>query len=248
MVLESICNDFSGIVKTCNARSAHYQSIILTLIVFFACFNQSFAIDATERRNALIKNYMEFAFLKNDKVLKFMKKPRVALHCEQDYCLGISQEVVKHLPKYIESQIANTNSQDFDVNIYFNSPDQKNVQSKSALESVSGLELVKWGVETCHIEVLRRGDTIEKVSISVAESEGKRLNIGCILYELLRASGGNMKEQYEEYVPKLSQLSENNMQIFYSGIEFILRIHWSEIVPPGTNKYETQKLVERYIQ
>lgn len=205
-------------------------------------------MDDTEKRNAFIKNYMDFAFLKNTKVLKFLKIPRVMLHCEMDYCFSVSQEVVKHLPKYIESKIASSNSHDSEVNIYFNSQDQKNVQSESALEAASGLELINWGPEACHVEVLRRVDTIEKISISVSESEGKRNNIGCILYELLRASGGNMKEKYEEYVPKLSQLSENNMQIFYARIEFILRIHWSEIIPPGTNKYETQKLVEQYIR
>lgn len=226
----------------------HYHRIFYVLIVFFACLNQSFATDDTERRNAFVKNYMDFAFLKNTKVLKFSKIPRVMLHCEQDYCLGISQEVVKHLPKHIESQITNNNSQASDINIYFNSSDQKSVQSESALEAASGLELIKWGLEACHVEVLRRVDTIEKISISVAESEGKQFNIDCILYELLRASGGNMKEQYEEYVPKLSQLSEEKMQIFYSGIEFILRIHWSAVIPPGTTKYETQRLIEQYIQ
>ena len=96
----------------------HYHRIFYVLIVFFACLNQSFATDDTERRNAFVKNYMDFAFLKNTKVLKFSKIPRVMLHCEQDYCLGISQEVVKHLPKYIESQITNNNSQASDINIY----------------------------------------------------------------------------------------------------------------------------------
>lgn len=191
---------------------------------------------------------MDFAFLNNTKVLKFAEKPRVTLHCEKAYCLSISQEVIKHLPKYIESQIATNNSQKSDVNVYFKSPDQKSSQIESALEAAPGLELIKWGPETCHVEVLRHVDTIEKISISVAESEGKQINIGCILYELLRASGGNMKEQYEEYAPKISQLSEDKMQIFYAGIEFIFRIHWSALIPPGTNKYETQKLIEQYIQ
>jgi hypothetical protein len=248
MGLENNCNTYRSIIKTCGGRHVNFQRIFYVLIVFFACSNLSFAMEDDERRKALIKNYMDFAFLKNDKVLKFIKKPRITLHCEQDYCLGISQEVVKHLPKYIESQIANTDSKNSDVNIYFNSPDQKTGRTDGALEAVSGLELIKWGPEACHVEVLRRVETIEKISISVSESEGKRINIGCIFYELLRASGGNMKEQYKEYVPKLSQLSEDKMQIFYAGIEFILRIHWSEIIPPGTNKYETQKLVEQYIQ
>jgi hypothetical protein len=248
MGLENSCNTYRGITKTYGKRHMHYQRIFYVFIVFFAYFNQSFAIDDTERRIASIKNYMDFAFLTNTRIVKFSEKPKVTLHCDRIYCLSISQEVIKHLPKFIASQIVSSNSQDSGVNIYFSASDQKNIQNEIALNPVSGSELFKWGVETCHVEVLRRGDVIEKVSISVAESEGKQLNVGCILYEVLRASGGSMKEHYEEYAPKISQLSEDKMQLFYAGIEFILRIHWSEIIPPGTNKYETQKLVEQYMQ
>jgi hypothetical protein len=111
-----------------------------------------------------------------------------------------------------------------------------------------GQSLKRWGTKSCNVVQIRRDETVEKVFIVLNESEGRLRNIACILYELPRASGGNLIGLYQEYAQTFSDHSKQFRDKFYAGIEMFLRMHWAELIPPGTDRKTTLELVWNNIQ
>ena len=213
--------------------------------IFCSC--ASYGDDFNQKKETLIASYMKFAFAQNERLVKFARRPVISFLCLSSYCEGVAQEAATHFPIKSKYSITKSPSKEPAINILFvgpNSPEGNAFEYKTD----AGQSLHSWGTKSCNVFQIRRNDTVEKAIIILNESEGKLNNIACILYELPRASGGNIVGEYEKYAQAFGSYSDQTRKKVVLNIEFILRMHWSELVPPGTDKQTTRQLIEENIQ
>lgn len=223
--------------------------IIFTfLLATTYCSSASYGDDFDLKKKALVNGYMEFAFAQNERLVKFAQRPTISFLCLSSYCEGVAAEVATHFPsksKYSVSKSPNITS---GINIMFVGSESVDKGTAYKFETTEGQSLKSWGTKSCNVLQIRRDDTVERFFIVLNESEGRLNNIACILYELPRASGGNLVGQYQEYAREFSGYTKKNRDQFYSGIEAYLRMHWAELIPPGTDRKTTLELVWNNIQ
>lgn len=204
--------------------------------------------DFDQKKKALVNVYMEFAFAQNERLVKFARRPVISFLCLSSYCEGVAVEVAAHFPSKSKYSVSKSPSISSDINIVFVGPASVNKGNAYKFKAAEAQSLKKWGTKSCSVFQIRRDDTVEKIFIVLNESEGRLNNIACILYELSRASGGNLVGQYEEYAQTFVSYSKQARDQFYSGIEMFLRMHWAELIPPGTDRKTTLELVWNNIQ
>jgi hypothetical protein len=226
-------------------------NVWVKLFTWFAtsvfCCSSSYGDDFNQKKEVLIDLYMKFAFTKNKTLVKFAHRPVISFLCLSSYCQGVTEGVATHFPKKSKYSMTKSPSTEPDINILFvgpNSPADKAFEYKIK----DGQSLRSWGNKSCNVFQIRRNDVIEKAVIILNENEGKLNNIACILNELPRASGGNIVGNYGKYAQAFRGYSDQTREKFVLGIEFFLRMHWSELIPPGTDKMTTLQLVQDNIQ
>lgn len=223
--------------------------IILTYLLAIAHFSSaSNGDDFDLKKKALVNVYMEFAFAQNERIVKFARRPVISFFCLSSYCEGVAAEVAAHFPSKSRYTVSKSPSVNADINIMFVGSASVGGGSAYVYKRADGQSLKRWGTKSCNVVQIRRDETVEKVFIVLNESEGRLKNIACILCELPRASGGNLIGLYQEYAQTFSDYSKEVRDKFYAGIEMFLRMHWAELIPPGTDRDTTLELVWNNIQ
>ena len=100
--------------------------------------------------------------------------------------------------------------------------------------------------QKCAVFQAKNGFTVVKVIIAVTEDAGMRNNVGCILTELLRASGLNFSVRYQEYSVAYEKTTDSQISQAFNGLSNLMKLHWSDRTYPGMGEKETRQVLSEF--
>lgn len=221
----------------------------ISLFALF-CAGMIEAHASDQERAKIVNTYMNFAFRTNEKLNKFEERPRILFLCGNSKCQVVIDLVSLVLPSESYFKIASSlpdNATEFEIFVFFDAAEAQKETEEFKSSSEVGLELRYWGGPACFASQFYSNSHVKKLFITSTDANEGISSAVCVLLQFAQGSGGNIIGGFKTYRDQIEQASQIERKTFLAGIAFILRIHWSPFIAPGTDKEDVRRILMEHM-
>jgi hypothetical protein len=225
----------------CHRNICRQVMFVICLISFTQC---TFAFSDSPK-SALLSDYVQAAFAQTDRLIKFSDKPEISFLCADDNCAQVIKAMRLLIKNEIIFETSASPSKSAKIVVQF----YKDVSSRKQNPAISDLhsseEIQVKSDPRCSMIRLSARYTVKKIAIDLAESEGVKKNVFCLIRELLIGSGVSLSQTYEEETTQLDTLLPESFLLGLNAYSILLEMHWDLNTSPGDNQKKVVDYFER---
>lgn len=199
---------------------------------------------AEDHMDIILNQYLGAAFAQTEHLIKFEGQPDISFYCEDQNCQKVVKAVNLSITKSVSTAFTATEESNSKIAILFKLHSTDSFKSSRVILSDSTLKIIQDTDPRCFMTSIVDGFKVRKVIIEVAEDEGTKANIFCVVSKLLHGSGVSVSETYGDVVGRISALSNDDFYTVLSGLSVFLALHWSKLTFPGQDRNSTNEIMK----
>lgn len=203
----------------------------------------------TTMKHELIDNYMKSAFARGDELIRPAGIPQIAFYCPGEFCNSLLIKLKSDFPSYVKKTETPTENTDSEILILFYPSLAALEKGKVKYRGPPGSEFEFLNSGDCRLGRYKLGPKVIKVFVFVAIQASDKASEACVLTEVMRGSGLEFRDRYEEYSKRLAKVSDQEFEInMVLGTVNMIKLHWTAPTISGMNSNAVREILNRFVK